>query len=132
MDWEGIAPENCKVFGRKRKRWLLRKRGLIGWDFELSLAQDSLGRSFVKSVKTTVGFTIILMLCSPLQRFSCGISQSSLFICTLIAPVFGLAAVSNAFTASSSWNRWVTSFFISMIPLCTSRMARGQVLQYLY
>ena len=60
MDWEGIAPENCKVFGRKRKRWFLRKRGLIGWDFELSLAQDSQGRSFVKSVKATIGFTIIL------------------------------------------------------------------------
>ena len=59
-------------------------------------------------------------------------AQSSLFICTLIAPVLGFAAVSNALTASSSWNRWVTSLFMSMTPLCTSRIALGQVLQYLY
>ena len=45
-------------------------------------------------------------------------AQTSLWIKTLIAPVLALPAlVSNAETASSKLNRWVTSLFMSMTPL---------------
>nr|KMM72367.1 hypothetical protein CPAG_08662 [Coccidioides posadasii RMSCC 3488] len=49
-----------------------------------------------------------------------------------IAPIFGFAAVSKAFSASSSINRLVTSLFRSMMPFSTSLVARGQVLLYRY
>lgn len=56
------------------------------------------------------------------------LSQSKLWICTLMAPVFGSDAVSKALSASSSGKRCVTSLDRSTTPFSTSRIALGHVL----